>query len=143
MRTNFKLPAILAILLLIAIAAGFISYRSDAISEQKASSMIIIQTLSPTRNAADRCWTEKNISATECKQVTDNLSKIKDSHRIYFISDQGLIGIDHEHQNLIILTPEIKDGHIAWKCSGHPEKALPKSCTSVISSIQRSNDKQD
>lgn len=135
MKKEYKFFASLALAALIGIL--WINYKSDTIDEQKASSMTMIQNLSATLKSADKCWTEKNIGITDCASAENNLKKITDDQRTYFISNQGFIGVDYQHKNIIILTPEIAGRSLTWKCFGHPDKSLPKSCSAIESNIEK------
>lgn len=124
------------ILVFIVCLAGWISHKNGTITEQKTSSMTMIQTLSATLKAVERCWAVNRIDITNCDSAKTSLTKITDSSRNYFITPQGLIGIDYKNQNFVLLASQKEEKSVTWKCLGHPEKSLPKSCNAVTSNAK-------
>ncbi|WP_368352456.1 MULTISPECIES: hypothetical protein [Comamonadaceae] len=124
------------VLLFIVCLAGWIGHKNDTIIEQKASSMTMIQNLSATLKAVERCWSDNRIDIAECDSAKTSLTKITDSTRNYSITPQGLIGIDYKHQNFVLLASQKEEKSVTWKCFGHPKKSLPKSCNAVTSSAE-------
>ncbi|WP_152033950.1 hypothetical protein [Paracidovorax avenae] len=137
MRTFQKNEIVAAIALpSIICLAIWIDHKNDTIIEQKASSMTMIQNLSATLKAVARCWADNRIDIAKCDSVKTSLTKITDNSRNYFITPQGLIGIDYKHQNFVLLTPQKEEKSVTWKCFGHPKKSLPKSCNAVTSNAE-------
>ena len=124
------------VLLFIVCLAGWIDYKNDTIIEQKASSMTMIQTLSTTLKAVERCWADNRFDITECDSAKTSITEITDRSRNYFITPQGLIGIDYKNQNFVLLASQKEEKSVTWKCFGHPKKSLPKSCNAATSNAE-------
>ncbi|WP_157768782.1 hypothetical protein [Paracidovorax avenae] len=133
---QYKIFTAIIFLLFIIFLAGWVSYKTDTIIEQKASSMTMIQTLSATLKAVERCWTDNRVDVAECDSAKASLTKTTDNNINYFITTQGLIGIDYKHHNFVLLTAQKMDNSMTWKCFGHPKKSLPKLCDPVTSNAQ-------
>lgn len=115
---------------------GWIGYKNDTVIKQKASSMRMIQNLSATLKAVERCLADNRIDIAECDSAKTSLTKIADISRNYFITPQGLIGIDYKNQNFVLLASQKEEKSVTWKCFGHPKKSLPKSCSTVTSNAE-------